>query len=200
MHGRRILVLAMALAIGWIAPRATSQHLELEGDDAALALAVAKVCANESSLFSGSPADCALIWQTVRRRGGETSATRLTWLSEHSSCVLTDREMVGDEALGNCRWTRGLTATAEEPSGWPDHWSWERASERWDAMRRLCTSFVARRRPRGGWPCEEDPDTWGGRMDRARAERIGLVPIECEGTINDGYRFPPRRPLTITLD
>lgn len=158
----------------------------------ALALSLAKVCANESSLFGGRPADCALIWQTVRRRG-ETNAERLAWLRAHSSCVLTDRSLQDDEQRTNCRWTRGLTDSDAQPEGWPEHWSWERAAVRWDQMRRLCASLVAGQRPHGGWPCERDPDTWGGRMDAARALRAGMRPVDCEGTLNTGYQFARRR-------
>ena len=184
---RGIVIVVGALCALW-SSAARAQDVETE-----LALAVAKVCANERSLGAARPADCALVWQATRRHG-ETAEERLAWLRAHSSCVLSDREMSAREALGNCRWTRHLADSDARPAGWPALVPWERFVESWRGMRGFVRQLVLEgRRPRGGWPCPVDPDTWGGPMDHARAIAHGLVPVRCEGTRNQGYRYAPLR-------
>jgi hypothetical protein len=169
---------------------------ELDEREEALALAVAQVCANERSLSSAQPADCALIWQAVRHHGS-TTEDRLAWLTRHSDCVLTDRDMTARELLGNCRWSRYLTASDARPLNWPTNLEWSEHTSRWERMRSFCRGLVAGRTPRGGFPCPLDPDTWGGRMDHDRAISRGMRSASCaaEGLRNQGYFFasPHRR-------
>lgn len=153
-----------------------------------LALAVAKVCANEASLEQARPADCALIWQTTRRHG-RTPGARLAWLRAHSSCVLSERPLSARELLGNCVWSRHLSASEEAPQAWPEQIAWPRYAPRWRTMRAFARRLVAGAVPPGGWPCTEDPFTWGGPMDHADAVASGLVPLSCRGTLNEGYRY-----------
>lgn len=157
-----------------------------------LALAVAKVCANEAGLERPRPADCALIWQ-VTQGHGETPAAQLAWLRGHSRCVLGDTPPTARRLRGggNCVWARNLTASDAEPDGWPSRLAWEgRHAERWERKRAFCLrlvlGYVTRR------PCETTPQTWGGRRDRRRVARYGYRPVACRGTLNDGYDYPPR--------
>jgi hypothetical protein len=145
-----------------------------------LALAVAKVCVNEASW--NSPADCALIWQIVEGRG-RTTATRLSWLRRHSHRVL-DGTCNEDYQTMNCWWSQHLTWSDAAPANFPHEWS-EAYIRRWRRVRRMAWGLVVGTITRR--PCAIRPRTWGGRMDRARALRNGLIPIECEGTWNDGY-------------
>lgn len=159
--------------------------------DRELALAVAKVCANEASIARARPADCAMIWQITEARK-ETNSERLEWLKAHSSCVLGDNPPASRLAIGNCRWTRTLTWSDERPSGWRDtDGDWSRIAPRWSQMRTLSLRLV--RGQETMRPCARPPATWGGRMDRARAERLGFIRVRCVGTHNDGYVYPPRR-------
>ena len=186
---RKILLSVALIACAWGSSVARADV------DADLALAVAKVCANERSLQNAQPDDCALIWQAARRRGGSTSEGRLRWLRAHSSCVLTDRPLDEAELRGNCAWSRHLTDADVQPSGWPTVIPWSNYVRRWAQMRAYCRSLVDGASPPAGWPCAEDPDTWGGPMDHARATRLGLVPLGCRrsnGRGNEGYRFPAR--------
>lgn len=184
----RIAILCLLIP----AARASAQvEPELDEDQAALALALAQVCANESALNDSRPGDCALIFQATRRHGA-TASERLAWLRRHSSCVLGTRERTAREMRGNCAWSRNLTASDAEPEGWPSRWSWERHAPRWARMRRYCAMLVAGWRPSGGWPCAEDPDTWGGTMDHTRARARGMRPVVCVGTVNEGYRYSER--------
>jgi hypothetical protein len=158
-----------------IRPEPAAAQDVLEDEERELALALAKICVNESSLLAVRPADCALIWQTIRRRGGETAASRLAWLREHSSCVLTDRPMQEDETQTNCRWSRGLDDSDAAPEGWPEHWVWsDRAVERWQQVRELSTALVNGGRPRGGWPCERRH-----APDRVRGHEEHRLPVRA---------------------
>lgn len=169
--------------------------------DRALILAVAKVCANEASLLSSVPADCALIWQTVRNRG-RTSRARLRWLRAHSNCVLGDTPPEAREgdtrppAGSNCWWTWHLTDSDRAPANFELYQaiSWgPRYAKRWQAMRTMVRALVLGYEPEDGWPCPEDPDTWGGPMDHARALENGLIPLGCNvgrsGPVNEGYLY-----------
>ena len=150
----------------------------------ALGLAVAKVCANEASLRRSRPADCALIYQ-VARRHGETPEEQLAWLSRHSRCVLG---AVAPRVMrGNCRWTRQLTRRGTQPDAWNGEVArWRNFQPQWLSMLRFCDRLVMGARPRRGWPCEKDPQTWGGTMDDA----VGYTLVTCRGTVNNGYMYP----------
>lgn len=137
-----------------------------------LVLAVAKVCANEASLRSEAFADCTLIWQTARHREDP-----LEWLQRHSSCVLGDRE-----AVGNCRWSRHLDLKGTEPEGFDA--VWENFRLIWVMMLDHVRALV---RGEGRDVCPVDPDTWGGPMDEGRARRAGWVLVLCRGTANSGW-------------
>ena len=170
--------------------------------EAVLGLAVAKVCSNEASLRVARPADCALIYQAVRRHGN-TAAEQLAWLTDHSSCVLGEEEP--SEMRGNCAWTRQLTRSSRRPPAWENAATWADHVPRWAAMLVFVDRMIAGHTPRGGWPCEQDPDTWGGHMDVARAVRLGYTQVACRGTANTGWMYPrwdretPRLMDTVTV-
>lgn len=159
-----------------------------------LALAIAKVAANESSLSTIRPADVALIHQTAQTHGS-TPRAQLRWLRAHSSCVLGDRDLATLARPGNCAWTRTLTDSDARPEGWRQsypHLRWARYVERWRQVR-----IVARRLVTGALvmrPCPRAPWTWGSvRLDTRRALARGLVPLGCrdpqtgEALANDGF-------------
>lgn len=171
-------------------PGFESTPLLLTPAEAALGLAVAKVCANEASLRQSRPADCALIYQATRRHG-DTAKEQLEWLVGHSSCVLGEEAPPASEMRGNCPWTRQLTRGDARPDAWEDEASWPRHAERWLAMLSFCERLASGHRPQGGWPCPRNPDTWGGGMDMARAERNGYTLVVCRGTANTGWMYPP---------
>lgn len=178
-------LLAMALAIAFAA---TANARREPSPEEALALAVAKVCVNEAGF--NSAADCALIWQATRSHG-TTARSRLAWLRAHSSCVLTSRPMSEREVARNCRWSRNLMASDAMPRGWPETVSWRGHAAHWNRLREWARRVVADNgEPALGWPCPEDPDTWGGReIDHEQALRRGFTPVQCVGTLNEGYRW-----------
>lgn len=164
------------------------EDIEPTRADMRLALALAKLCVNEAGLSHVSPEDCAMLWQVIEGHG-DTTEERLRWVRRHSRCV-TGRERPSEarRSVGNCRWTRNLKWASDEPAGWPENWpGFDYYSGRWDQVRRLAIRLVLGVETMR--PCEETPDTWGGRMDRPRALRLGFNPIRCQGTRNDGYTY-----------
>ncbi len=188
----RFVVLVGILVLAWMVLRVGAQDRASRSQTAQrdLALAVAKVAANEASLTELRPAEVALIWQVTEARA-DSSADRLRWLRAHSSCVLTDRPLRDSELGGNCRWSRNLSDSDVEPANWPTSVPWSRYVERWRQVRGLARRLVD---GHGGMrPCPGTPLTWGGPMDRARALERGLVPLGCRDprtgipTLNEGF-------------
>lgn len=163
----------------------------LSRDERALALAVAKVAANEASLALVRPADVALIYQCAEGHG-ETARARLAWLRAHSSCVLSDRLMSDAERAGNCPLSRSLADSDAQPVAWPERLAWARYRRRWAMVRAFARRLVSgEERMR---PCASTPATWGSvRLDAERAIARGLVPLGCvdpqtgERLRNDGF-------------
>lgn len=146
-----------------------------------LALGIAKVAANESSMRT--PGDVALIHQATMAHGSSVYA-RLRWLKSHSARVLGGE--CDPSKHGNCEWTRHLTWSARRPAGWPSELVDWRPS-RWLRVLRLAWGLLDGHLTLE--PCERAPYTWGGKMDHARALKHGLVPLGCEETLNEGYRL-----------
>lgn len=149
-----------------------------------LHLSLSKMCANEAFHSYG---DCLLIFQATRRHG-PTPEERLAWLTEHSNCVLV--QIPPRSMRGNCRWTRTLNLSEERPSGWDSRRDgvWEGMNQRqWARIVALVGNLLRGARPRGGWPCPIDPDTWAGRQ--TDAQRIAglpptIVPLRCTDPLN----------------
>lgn len=181
-------LLVLGIVAGTCAP-ATCHALEPADFDAsnpehALALDVARLCMNEAP---GSPADCALIWQVVESRARST-ADRHAWLRRHSPAVT--RQLSAQATArrpGNVAWTSQLDWADARPLAWPVEWDWDRGLVTWRRTRLLVWGLMTGRVRRR--PCTETPETWGGRhIDMPQAVRRGLVPLDCEGTYNEGFK------------
>lgn len=103
------------------------------------------------------------------------------------------------------RWAAELVEDCSRPPSWPEVVTVQRGDEvlverhaPWAAFRGRCLDVMARvrevlagERTHG---CERTPHDWGGRVDRARAARLGLVEIDCSrgdvGTVGDYYVRP----------
>jgi hypothetical protein len=176
-------------------PQPTTAEPVLTGIDYELAMALARVSANEASLFGIHPADVAMIWQITEGRG-QTSAERLAWLRAMADCTLDpvapeEQPRRAQPPRGsNCWWSWHLTDSDERPIGWDPALRWEGdggGMERWRDVRRHSFRHVAGTstvRP----PCTPRPWTWGGpRWDQGNAAAHQLVQIVCVGTHNWGY-------------
>lgn len=168
---RKPLLLAIVLAFVTANLPAKANPPRLENE---LALAIGKVCVNEAGWHA--PADCVLIWQATRR-WSSTTAGRLAWLRSHSGRVLGTKKCT----TGNCLWTQNLTWSDDRPEGLVGLWR----PEWWARVRELAQRLVRGEETRT--VCSEDPATWGGPADHARAMRLGFTALDCEGTLNEGY-------------
>jgi hypothetical protein len=149
-----------------------------------LALELAVVAAHEGAL-DNTP-DTALVWQVVESRASTTQG-RINFLRAHSPRAL------GRKACnyGNCVWSQELLEAPDEPpaslsAAW---WTATRA-ESWQVLRRYASELVYGIEL---WrPCPAAPYSWGyaGDLKSAWIERR-LVPLGCEGTMNDGFRVAP---------
>lgn len=174
-------------------------------------LALAALSWSESGLVSRIEAeDGTVTWENdedmraihaVLLRGSERE--RVGYLS---FARMYARGVVGRARPIERRWLWGLDPSGAEPIGWPSH-HWRRRGDRlereehapWSAFRARWLAHYAhaqevQRLRLDTWaewgPCEAIPDDWGGAMDRARAERLRLIPVECGPTDNDFYIRP----------
>lgn len=150
-----------------------------------LALELAVVAAHEGAL--DNTRDTALVWQVVEARALTTQA-RLNFLRAHSPRALGRKTCT----VGNCVWSRELLLAPEEPpaslsAAW---WKATRAPA-WEELRRYASGLVYGIEP---WrPCLTAPYSWGyaGDLQSAWLKRR-LVPLGCEGVMNDGFTIAPR--------
>lgn len=105
----------------------------------------------------------------------------------------TGWEDTGDaEAIHAVLWPRMATVRREDGS------LEVRPHPGWGAYVERCTAVMARvREVLAGervHHCEREPHDWGGRVDRARARRLGLIEIDCSAgdveTVGDYYVRP----------
>jgi hypothetical protein len=150
-----------------------------------LALELAVVAAHEGALENTR--DTALVWQVVESRA-LTTQSRLNFLRAHSGRALGRKTCT----FGNCLWSRELLQAPEQPPAslsavW---WNATRAN-RWEELRRYASELVYGIEL---WrPCPAAPYSWGyaGDLKSAWLERR-LVPLGCEGVMNDGFTVAPR--------
>lgn len=154
-----------------------------------LALQIARVSANEGALRYR--VTTALVWQVVRENGGKTASKMSAFLTKHSPRVAGIRKC----RIGNCFWTPNLSRNDAKPRGLvlkDDYWS-VRVLPFWKDALAYADWLVSGRRETED-PCDVQPQTWGGPMDRAGAIKRGLYPIGCRSmdacttnSCNDGF-------------
>lgn len=183
----RIIALATFIA-GMVLLLASQAANASKGDmRGALAFAVAKVAANEGALINLN--EVKLVWQVVEGHADDT-AGQYRFLRSHSGRVLGSKNCLH----GNCIWTRNLKLNPfyqpHESDVDPGYWRVITAP-RWRETMRLARSLVMGKVPDGWEPCPITPVTWGSRdpdlPDLEHARSIGLAPIGCKGTLNDGF-------------
>ena len=209
-----LAVLLLAVVLGGFATMGNAQETTVRQvtlQDVALNLARMK--ANESSLNPRRNPDGEAIWHTTWIvAGGPTATLRQLYRAQRrlSSRVTGVRD---ERIVGNVTWSRDLQWNQEEPPRWSEVtglpwdgvWSrfWERTRE-W-AMNRV-TQHVHGNVTR---PCRGEPYAWGGTRGAAKrdmrsmalrnADRIsrGLDPfvqLSCGHTINIFLGLPPDVP------
>jgi hypothetical protein len=121
------------------------------------------------------------------------------------------RRLIGGQGTITRPWLRELRPDGREPTQWPTeawvrrggavtrqpHAPWSVYRQRWlDTYERAGEVVALTLDTWHEWGvCQEPPEDWGGEVDDARAERIGLVRLECDGTRNRFYL----RPSTVAL-
>lgn len=148
---------------------------------AELADLLARTSAHEGALQNKRDLD--LIWQVVEG-SGSTTKKRLEFLRLHSPQVAGRRP-----CRENC-WAleiNGKTLPASVAAGDVAYWQ-KIVMPIYRALAARAAKLV-RGMPYDP-PCSKTPQTWGGPMDRERALKDGLVPLNCAGTLNDGYVRP----------
>lgn len=165
------IVMSLALVTG-LASVAEAQSSDSD------ALLLARVCVHEAGFDSTE--DCSAIAVVLRRLAERQNAPFARAAFAYSGRAL--------RGLTRRSYVAQLDATGARPRGWSRGLDWEgdyRA--RWLELLAYCER-VLRGEERSD--CAEPPDDWGGRMDRERAQRLGLVEVDCGETRNDFYRRP----------
>ncbi len=178
--------LALAIALAVSMARADDRI----GDQ----LALARVCASEGGL-EATAEECAAIAAVLRSR-------RCAGCSLERAARLYSDRVFDLERHDRRAWVAFLRADGRQPRRWPgaievrsddgstamvQHARWASFRDRWLALYELAGDVV---RGELVHACAEVPRHWGGRLDRARAERMGLVRIDCGETRNDFYALP----------
>ncbi len=97
------------------------------------------------------------------------------------------------------RWAMDLHPDGHEPMGWHGtvHWShmrqsWEYAWAYTHLISRMTLDDL--QGPTALWTCAEPITDWGGRMDHAHADSVGLIEVACDGaSVNTSYVRPGLR-------
>jgi hypothetical protein len=181
-----LLIVAAALIIAECCTEpATAQSTERIGDH----LALSRVCASEIGL-NGTAEECAAILAVLRSRCEGCSVERIA--RQYSDRVF-DLDRQDPRA-----WVAFLRADGEQPRRWPssivvrgetvEYARWSSFRARWLALYEAAGRVLAGEVEHG---CIGTLRHWGGRLDRARADRMGLVRLECpEAFRNDFYALP----------
>ena len=183
-----LLVFALTVLIGLCDPRpARAQSIERVGDH----LALSRVCASEIGL-NGTAEECAAILAVLRSR--TCDGCSIEGIARRYSDRVFDLDRNDPRA-----WVAFLRADGRQPRRWPssvlvrgnvvEHAPWSAFRERWLTLH-ATAGRVLRGEVDHGLPIA--PRHWGGRADRARARRMGLIRIEAPETWrNDFYDLPP---------
>jgi hypothetical protein len=180
---RRLILAVVLVTLALLIAAALSRvgSAQPKSARAELAELLARTSAHEGALKNERDLD--LVWQVVEGSGA-TTEKRLEFLRLHSPQVAGRRP-----CRENC-WAleiNGKTLPANVAAGDVAYWT-KIVMPIYRTLAARATKLV-RGMPYDR-PCEGNPSTWGGKMDRERALKEGLVLLHCEGTLNDGYAWP----------
>ena len=183
----RHLILAATTAL-LLSPSLVSGQTRRESD----ALVLARVCAHEAGW--DALADCSAIYDVLRGGAERHGMTMRAFAHAYSGRALRGQT--------SRPWMAALREDGAEPAGWPRtryvvqrdgsarasaHPPWSGYRGQWLALLNHARALISGRVHSA---CEEPPHDWGGDMDHARAERIGLIPVSCGDTRNTFYQRP----------
>jgi len=197
MKNATSVLAALALTVSLVSGVASGQDRRVPAY-----LALARICVSEAGWECFDTGDGLAIHEVLLRGAERHDMTYLTFARTYSPRAVGDRP-------GRLRpWIGGLREDGGEPYSWPrvttrptsaglvrvePHPPWSNYRDRWLTVLARAREVVAgyALSDVGEWsPCDGEVHDWGGAMDRARAERIGLIPVECGDTANDFYARP----------
>lgn len=166
-------------------------------------LALARICVSEAGWGCFESGDGLAIHEVLLQGADREEMSYVSFARAYSGRVMGARS----HSSTRLAWVSGLNEAGTAPLNWPrvttrrmrdgmyrveevPPWSHYRA--RWMAVLDRAREVVRLSLDgRAEWsPCQSAVHDWGGTMDRSRAERIGLIPVECGETSNDFYARP----------
>lgn len=160
------------------------------------ALLLARICAHEAGWEADETGDCAAIHEVLWRGAMREGMSYRSFAHAYSG-----RALRGETSR---RYFAYLNERGEEPAYWPRYYS-RRGSDglshlsvvppfshyrrQWLELLEYARGIVGQH-PDDVSPCASPVHDWGGSMDRERAQRIGLLEVECGDTRNDFYARP----------
>lgn len=179
---RLLLLAAVVLATALPSPARAEERLTP-------ALALARICVSEAGWECFDTGDGLGIHE-VLLRGAERHGIRYVSYARAYSSRATGRVESRHRP-----WVGHLRTDAREPDRWPPfpHAPWRSFRARWrrvlaEAERVVATYDLENL---GEWGvCLDTAEDWGGPCDDDRAERLGLILVECGETENRFYKRP----------
>lgn len=166
-------------------------------------LALARICVSEAGWDCFESGDGLAIHEVLLQGADREGMSYVNFARAYSGRVMGTRS----HSSARLAWVSGLNVEGTAPGGWPRVTTrrmrdgmyrveevppWSHYRERWMAVLDRAREVVRLSLDsRSEWsPCQSEVHDWGGTMDRSRAERIGLIPVECGETSNDFYARP----------
>lgn len=160
------------------------------------ALILARVCAHEAGWNAHETGDCAAIHEVLWRGAIREGMSYRAFAHAYSG-----RALRGETSR---RYFAYLDERGSEPAYWPRYYSrrgsggivhmsvvppFSHYRRQWLDLLEYARGIVTQD-PDDVSPCASPVHDWGGSMDRERANRIGLIEVECGNTRNDFYARP----------
>lgn len=164
-------------------------------------VALARLCISEAGWECFDTGDGIGIHEVILRGASHQSIRYESYARAYAQRLFGARP----HDVPRLRWVGQLTSACTAPEAWPTTISHSnrdgtvdvRPHASWSSYRERCLSIFARAREVVAemtlddvdeWGvCDTEVHDWGGFLDEARAQRIGLVPVEC-GVTDGGTR------------
>jgi hypothetical protein len=171
------------------------------------ALALARLCVSEAGWDCFERGDGYAIHEVISRGAARQDMRYVSFARAYAQRLFGARPH--DSA--RLAWVSQLDERGSAPSAWPRYAGQRTVDDvvvmtphaPWSSFRARWVAVLERAREVASWTlddvdewsiCDAEVHDWGGFMDRDRAQRIGLIEIECgisdEGTRNDFYARP----------
>lgn len=178
------------------------------------AVALARLCVSEAGWECFESGDGLAIHEVILRGAAMQDISYPAYARAYARRLFGARP----HDVPRLRWVGQLTEECDRPEDWPETATTRRSDgtidvhphPAWSNYRERCLVVMARAAQVvadhtvdnvDSWSvCLRPVHDWGGWMDRARAERIGLVEVDCGDTRNDFYCRPGIDPTCVAVD